>query len=146
MTPQHVYQPVPFGQGAAEIVVHDPANPMVLVQDPANPNQSIAIPRSQLVAVEATPARDLAPRPAVEPIAQRFAAAGVGVGVAAYGSGHLAWGAAQVVAAMSGVGSALGSAALLVAVWKLAPGQRGGKRVVNVTNKNSWGGRSTTRM
>jgi hypothetical protein len=141
VTPQHVYQPVPYA--AAEVVVHDPANPVVLVQDPANPNQSIRILRSQLVPTEATPPRDLAPRPAVDPIAQRIAATGVGVGVAAYGGGHLLMGAAQVAAALSGVGSAIGSVALLLAVWKLAPGPRG-KGVVNITNHNKWGGRSKT--
>ncbi|MFF3617535.1 hypothetical protein [Streptomyces sp. NPDC002580] len=54
-------------------------------------------------------------------------------------------GAAQVAAALSGVGSAIGSVALLLAVWKLAPVPRG-KDVVNITNKNSWGGRSTTKL
>ncbi|MFD8421820.1 hypothetical protein [Streptomyces sp. NPDC059466] len=109
-----------------------------------NPNQSIAIPRSQMLCVEATPPRDLTPWPAVDPIAQRIAATGIGAGVAAYGGEHLFWGMAQVAAAMSGVGSALGSAALLVAVWKLAPGPRKGS--VNVTNYNKWGGRSTTKL
>jgi hypothetical protein len=142
--PQHVYQPVPYVQAAAEVVVHDPADPVVLVQDPHNPNRSIAVLRSQLAPTPATPPRDLTPRPAVDPVAQRIAATGIGVGVAAYGGGHLLMGAAQVAAALSGVGSAVFSVALLLAVWKLAPGPRG--KVVNITNKNSWGGRSKTTL
>ncbi|MFF3617534.1 hypothetical protein [Streptomyces sp. NPDC002580] len=53
--PQHVYQPVPFVQATAEVVVHDPANPMVLIQDLYNPNRSIWVLRSQLVPPQATP-------------------------------------------------------------------------------------------
>ncbi|MER7937893.1 MULTISPECIES: hypothetical protein [unclassified Streptomyces] len=146
-----IHYPLVVDQEGREVVARDPADPLVLVQDPHNLARSIAVPRSQLRLPEPTPPRALTPRAGMDPGAQRIAAAGVGlgaagcgVGAAAYGVGHLVAAAGQFVASLSGAGSVLGSAAVLAAVWKLAPTPRKASRVVNVTTNNRWWGRSNT--
>lgn len=117
--------------------------PMVWVPGPDG--NFIAVPRTLLPAgylapPPPVPARDLTPRPLLEPRAQVVLASGP----AAAGIG---WGAAQLLnaAAALGTGTAVVLALLLLAA-KL-PRQRGGEggeTHIHVTNHNRWWGKSST--
>ena len=131
----------------SQVELRDEYDPKVWVQNPDDPNKSIQVRRSQLQPAEVTPPRDMRPQPLIDPIAQRLVAGGAGVGLAAWGGGHLLAGLSQLVAACTGLGSAAGAIALLLLVWKLTPtahGKRGGD--VHIKNTNWFGGRSTTRV
>ncbi|MER7952062.1 hypothetical protein ABTY59_32190 [Streptomyces sp. NPDC096079] len=135
-----VHQPV---VGLVEL--GDEHDPIVHIQDPYDPSRSVAVRRSALQPIAPTPARDLTPQPLLDPLAQRMLAGGVGAGVTGWGAGELLTGAGRLVSAAAGAGSAVVAIALLLLAWKMSPSSRPGK-TVNVTNINSWGGRSSTRM
>ncbi|MFD9394196.1 hypothetical protein ACFWBB_26690 [Streptomyces sp. NPDC060000] len=137
--PAGVQQPT-----AAFVELGDEHDPIVHVQDPYDPNRSVAVRRSALQPTAPSPARDLSPQPLLDPLAQRMLAGGVGGGVLGWGAGDFLAGASKLVSAAASGGSAVAAMALLLLAWKMSPSSRPGK-TVNITNKNSWGGRSSTR-
>lgn len=110
----------------------------------------VAVPRSTLPEGYLTPAATApvhlpttpAPGPALDPAAQRMAAAGIGGGALAAGTG---WGVAQVVGALAGLGSGVALLVGLLLVARLARPRQGDTHIT-VTNHTSWWGRSTTRL
>ncbi|MGW4087070.1 hypothetical protein ACWEGS_28960 [Streptomyces sp. NPDC004822] len=130
---------------AGFVELGDEHDPIVHVQDPYDPNKSVMVRRSALQPTVPTPARDLTPQPLLDPLAQRLLAGGVGGGVLGWGAGEFLAGASRLVTAVSSVGSAAAAVALLLLAWKMSPSSRAG-RIVNITNHNRWGGRSSTRV
>lgn len=126
-----------------DIELRDETDPIVHVPDPYDPNRSVAVRRSQLQPMQPTPARDLAPQPLIDPLAQRMAGAGIGAGTAGAGIG---WGIGQAAAGIATMG---GTAAVVVmlALWLLT---RAGRPQVHVRqevhNHAAWFGRNTTNL
>jgi hypothetical protein len=138
VTPASTRQPV---MGFVELGnEHDP---IVHVPDPYNPNRSVAVRRSSLEPTPPSEARDLTPQPLLDKNAQRMLGGGVGVGVAAWGGGHLLAGASQLMAAATGFGVTIASIVFMMAVARIAVALRRPK-TVNVKNVNVLGGRSKT--
>lgn len=142
---------VPAGQrptypAAVELASEREAS--VWVPSAERPGEMVAIPKSCYVqGVQATPLRDLAPQPLIDPLAQRMAGAGVGAGAAAAGIG---WGLGQAAAGIATIG---GSTAVIVmlALYLAAKfmGGGGAQRIQihnEVHNHNSWWGKSSTRL
>ncbi|MFI8942736.1 hypothetical protein [Streptomyces syringium] len=120
--------------GAVELHAERPA----VVYVPGPGGQMVPVLREHLPAQAplAPPARNLAPRPVIDPIAQRL----VGAGALGAGAG---WGAAQVVSAVAGAGTGLLVLALLILAARLG----GGRSVTNISHNTvysttSWWGRS----
>ena len=137
----------PIGQRPvqpAEIQLYDETDPIVLVADPYDRNKSVAVRRSALQPAQATPPRDLAPQPLLDPLAQRFIGAGVGGGVLLWGGGQFLVGLGQVVSALSGVGALLFFLALAGARTVLG-GRRGGTHI-EVHNHARGFGRNHTHL
>lgn len=118
---------------------------MIWVAGPGN--QFVAVPRDILPAdyfQSAPPARDLTPRPGIDPVAQRMLYGGVGTGAAAAGVG---WGLGEAAAGLSSGGGLL--LLCLLAAWKLST-SRGGGNTTRITqtvhHHNRWFGKSTTNL
>lgn len=96
---------------------HDP-----IVYVPDAYGQMVPMRKSQAPApIQQAPARDLAPQPLLDPIAQRM----IGGGVLGAGVG---WGAAQLLSAIAGAGTGLLAFALLL----LAARMGGARSVTNI--------------
>lgn len=150
----HLDTPAEYGLALPEqpvtptaIVPAAEREPMVYVPGPGN--AFVAVPRSTALAYgylaqqpAHLPATPVPAGPAVDPLAQRMVAAGVGGGVATAGIG---WGIGQALAG-GGVSLALLVAALLVARFAGRRGGAGGgsETHIHVTNNNRWLGRSST--
>lgn len=92
----------------ADVELYSEREPSVWVPSSERPGEMVAIPKSYYVQrYEAAPPRDLAPRPLIDPLAQRL------VGVGALGAG-VGWGAAQMFNAIAAAGSGLLAFVLLL--------------------------------
>lgn len=128
----------------AAVELYDDADPIVYVTDPYDPRRSIAVRQSALQPVTATPPRDLAPQPLLDPIAQRFIGAGAGGGVLLWGGGKFLAGASEFVSAVSGGGVLLLFLAL-AAVRAWTAGGRAGAHI-EIHNHARGLGRNTTNL
>lgn len=117
----------------------------VWVPSAERPGEMVAIPKSCYVqGVQATPPRDLAPQPLIDPLAQRMAGAGIGAGSAGAGVG---WGFGQAAAGIATIGGTTAIVAML-ALYLAAKFIGGGAVHIHneVHNHNKWWGRSSTRL
>jgi hypothetical protein len=121
----------------------DEHDPIVHVADPYDPNKSVMVRRSSLQPTQPTEKRDLTPQPLLDVKAQRMIGGGVGIGVAAWGGGHLLAGASALMSAATGFGMTIASIVFMMAVARIAVALRRPK-TVNVKNVNVLGGRSKT--
>lgn len=126
----------------AEVELHDEREPVVWI--PGAYGEMVPVRKSQApAAVQPTPARDLAPQPLMDPMAQRLLGGGVGIGAAGAGLG---WGAGQMFAGVALMGT---SGLLLLLGLLLAAGMRGRGSVYvrqEVHNHARWFGRNTTNL
>lgn len=135
--PTVVYQPQPVDQ-------YEERPPIAWVADPYNPGRSVAVDARLIQPAQPSPARDLAPQPLLDPIAQRFVGAGVGGGVALWGGGQFLAGAGQLISGLSGVGALLFFLALAGARVISRPAGTRIQQTVHVQQK--WFGRHTTNL
>ncbi|MFI5990229.1 hypothetical protein ACIBAC_00045 [Streptomyces sp. NPDC051362] len=143
MSGKHVIQAGQWPlQGRVELL--DEADPIVHVQDPYDPNKSVGVRRSSLQPTAPTPQRDLTPQPLLDVTAQRMIGGGVGLGVAAWGAGHLFAGISQLLAAATGFATTIASIVFMIVVARIVAALRK-PRTVNVKNVNVLGGRSITK-
>lgn len=136
--------PGPYSVRPMQVELHDEADPIVHVPDPYDPTRFVAVRRSAIQPVTATPARDLTPQPVLDPLAQRLLAGGVGVGAAGAGLG---FGLGQLAAGIALMGTS--GLAVLVGLL-LAARVLGPRQVTNVRqtvhNQASWFGHTTTKL
>lgn len=127
----------------AEVELYDDRDPVVWVPDAYG--QMVPMRRSQAPhPVQASPARDLAPQPLLDPTAQRYVGAGIGGGVLLWGGGQFLIGAGHLVSSLSGVGALMFFLALAGARTVLG-GRQAGTRI-EVHNHARGFGRNTTNL
>lgn len=138
-------------EGAVELSAERAADPgAALVWIPGD-GRATLLPREDLPPEYFNPgllpayqARDLAPRPAVDPVAQRIVAGGVAVGAAGAGFG---WGLGQAlegIAAFTGSGTVLGMLAGLLLARALGPSTTVNHHETHVTHRSLLGRTSVT--
>jgi hypothetical protein len=137
-------QASPYPVRAAQVELRDESDPVVHVPDPYDSTRFVAVRRSALQPVTASPARDLTPQPVLDPLAQRLLAGGIGVGAAGAGVGFGLGQLAAGIALMGTSGLAL-LVGLLLAARVLGPRQVTHVRQT-VHNRASWFGTTTTKM
>lgn len=128
--------------GAVEL--YGERQPVVYIPSADNPNVMVAVEKRYVQPMQATPARDLAPQPLLDPMAQRMIGAGVGGGAFAAGVGY---GVGQILGSIAGLssGAVFWLAVLFLATKLPAAGRaaRGGDTYVT-NNHNRGFARSIT--